>query len=45
MNAYNDSRFNREVDKLNNYKTNTVLVVPIKQNNAILGITYHYIII
>jgi hypothetical protein len=30
LNAYNDPRFNKEVDKKNNYKTNTVLVIPIK---------------
>ncbi len=30
LNAYNDPRFNKDVDKANNYKTNTVLVVPIK---------------
>ena len=32
-NAYNDPRFNKEVDRKNNYKTNTVLVVPIRDPN------------
>ena len=30
MNAYNDPRFNKEADKANNYKTNTILSAPIK---------------
>ena len=34
LNAYNDPRFNKEVDKKNNYKTNTVLVVPIKDMDS-----------
>lgn len=38
MNAYNDARFSKEVDKALNYKTNTVLVVPIKDNNNIVGV-------
>lgn len=40
INAYNDSRFNKESDKINNYKTNTVLAVPIRNidGNNIIGI-------
>lgn len=38
MNAYNDTRFNKDVDKALNYKTNTVLVVPVKDNNNIIGV-------
>ena len=30
MNAYSDPRFNKEADKANNYKTNTILSAPIK---------------
>lgn len=28
--AYKDNRFNKEVDKKNNYRTKTILCVPIK---------------
>lgn len=28
--AYKDSRFNKEVDKKNNYRTKTILCVPIR---------------
>ena len=29
VNAYNDERFNREIDLKTNYKTSTILCVPI----------------
>ena len=29
MNAYSDDRFNKEVDLKTNYKTNTILCIPI----------------
>ena len=32
-----DPRFNREVDRLSNYKTQTILCVPIKYNHRIIG--------
>ena len=36
MNAYSDPRFDKEADKHNNYRTNTILAIPImdpsKQN-------------
>lgn len=28
--AYKDNRFNKEIDKMNNYKTKTILCVPIR---------------
>ena len=37
--AYNDSRFNPEVDKKTGYKTRTILCLPIKNNNKeIIGV-------
>lgn len=37
--AYNDSRFNPEVDLKTGYKTNTILCLPIKNNNQeIIGV-------
>ena len=39
MNAYADERFNKDVDKKMNYKTNTILCVPImSKGNQILGV-------
>lgn len=40
MNAYNDERFNKEADKRNNYKTNTILCVPIidVRGNNVVGV-------
>ncbi len=39
MNAYSDDRFNKEVDKKMNYKTNTILCVPImSKGNQVLGV-------
>jgi hypothetical protein len=29
LNAYNDTRFNKEIDRLTHYKTNTILCAPI----------------
>ncbi len=38
-NAYADERFNKEVDRKINYKTNTILCVPIMdKNNIVLGV-------
>lgn len=34
MNAYTDDKFNKEVDIKTGYKTNTILTVPIKDDNA-----------
>lgn len=40
MNAYSDERFNKEVDKKTNYKTNTILCVPIfNKTGQILGVS------
>ncbi|EAR87759.3 GAF domain protein (macronuclear) [Tetrahymena thermophila SB210] len=35
LNAYNDERFNKEIDKMMNYKTNTVLAFPIFDRDGI----------
>merc|ERR1719249_547961 len=35
--AYKDSRFNPEVDRLSNYRTKTILCVPIQYNRRIIG--------
>lgn len=36
--AYKDTRFNKEFDKKNNYRTKTILAVPIKdQNHHVIG--------
>ena len=37
LEAYKDSRFNREVDQKTNYRTKTILCVPIKYNGKIIG--------
>ena len=39
-NAYSDTRFNKANDKATNYKTNTILSVPIKDKdgNNIIGV-------
>jgi putative methionine-R-sulfoxide reductase with GAF domain len=38
MNAYSDNRFNQDIDRKNNYKTNTILCVPIKdRSNHVIG--------
>lgn len=34
-NAYSDTRFNKNTDKQMNYKTNTILSVPIKDKDGI----------
>ena len=43
--AYADPRFNKEVDKLNNYRTKTILCVPIKDTvtDKVIGkpLKYH----
>ena len=40
-NAYSDPRFNRDIDKKNNYKTNTILCVPIKDSNSkVIGLVH-----
>lgn len=40
VNAYSDDRFNKEVDKKTNYKTNTILCVPIfNKTGQILGVS------
>ena len=40
LNAYNDTRFNKEVDRLTHYKTNTILCAPIfdKDEKSVIGI-------
>ena len=39
LNAYNDPRFNQNIDKQNNYITNTILCAPlIDYNNNIIGV-------
>lgn len=40
LNAYNDDRFNKEVDKRMNYKTSTILCTPIydKDGVTIIGV-------
>ena len=44
MNAYNDERFNKDTDVKNNYKTNSILCVPIfdKSENNVIGIIYFH---
>ena len=38
-NAYSDPRFNREIDKQNNYYTKTILSVPIRDiNGRVVGV-------
>ena len=38
LNAYADERFNKEIDRKSNYKTNTILCVPIMSKyNEIIG--------
>ena len=38
-NAYSDPRFNREIDKKNNYYTKTILSVPIRDlNGKVVGV-------
>lgn len=37
-NAYNDTRFNPEFDIRTNYKTNTILCIPIMQGKQCLGV-------
>lgn len=36
--AYSDSRFNRNVDQITGYKTNTILCMPIFIRNTIIGV-------
>ncbi len=44
--AYVDSRFNKEVDKKNNYRTKTILCVPIKDfAGGVIGNFYGEIIV
>lgn len=40
LNAYNDERFNKSIDKMMNYKTNTILAFPIfdKDGNNVIGV-------
>lgn len=40
LNAYNDERFHKEIDKAMNYKTNTILAFPIfdKDGNNVIGV-------
>ena len=40
MNAYGDHRFDKEADKANNYRTNTILACPITDsaNQNIIGV-------
>ncbi|HYA40996.1 MAG TPA: SpoIIE family protein phosphatase [Syntrophobacteraceae bacterium] len=38
-NAYEDSRFNREVDRLTGYRTQTILCVPLKIKERIIGVS------
>lgn len=40
LNAYNDERFSRDIDKAMNYKTNTILAYPIfdKDGNNVIGV-------
>lgn len=37
-NAYSDHRFNKEIDRLNNYKTKTILAAPIMDEGTCLGV-------
>ncbi len=38
-NAYSDERFNKEIDRQMNYKTNTILCVPIMNKNLqVIGV-------
>lgn len=34
MSAYNDDKFNKEVDIKTGYKTNTILTVPVKDSTS-----------
>ena len=40
LNAYNDPRFNQDIDKTNHYKTNTILCAPIMDLDgvSVLGV-------
>lgn len=38
--AYSDPRFNSDQDKRTNYKTNTILCVPIMMQDKCLGVIY-----
>ena len=39
--AYVDPRFNKEIDKKNNYRTKTILAMPIKDfAGGVIGILY-----
>jgi len=38
-NAYEDSRFNREVDRLTGYRTQTILCVPLKIKERVIGVS------
>jgi hypothetical protein len=40
LNAYNDERFNKEIDKIMNYKTNTILAYPLfdDEGNNVIGV-------
>jgi dual 3',5'-cyclic-AMP and -GMP phosphodiesterase 11 len=41
VNAYSDDRFNKDIDKQTNYKTNTILCVPIiGKSGEILGFKF-----
>ena len=40
LNAYNDERFNKEIDKYTNYKTNTILAYPLfdDEGSNVIGV-------
>ncbi|MGC9194469.1 MAG: PP2C family protein-serine/threonine phosphatase [Syntrophobacteraceae bacterium] len=38
-NAYEDSRFNREFDKMTGYRTETILCVPLKIKDRVVGVS------
>lgn len=40
LNAYSDERFNKEVDRITHYKTNTILCAPIydRDESTIIGV-------
>lgn len=37
-NAYSDYRFNKDIDKANNYRTKTILTAPIMDDDTCLGV-------
>ena len=43
LNAYDDNRFNKEIDRINNYKTNTILCAPmLDKTNRVVGKNFFF---